>query len=152
MADDAWVSFRDETFGFGFEHPDTWPVIPNILGCAALLVEPAEEITEFRANVAIAIEEGAGHDLDALLESQLREIRRRFTDYTVIEQQELELSGCPARYVHGTYREGIFSIHLEQWPVSTPHRVVALTATSEEARRAQVHDIIERVVNSFTVL
>jgi hypothetical protein len=138
----------DERFALQF--PGHWAVDEQPpAGVAVSVVAPLGSDETFRPNVNVLFQEWQSGDLDEAARASIGELERFMTDLRVLDYEETSVGDRPARRLLSTYRQGLYSLTLEQWYVAADDKLAVVSATSETPAYDRVADTLEAVATSL---
>ncbi len=149
-----WVVYENADAGFAMDLPASWDVFEEVGDALAVFRAPIEDPDAFLANLNVVIieDEEMGQDLDRFTEAVVRQHQRTLTDVLMLDIEESTMAGQPARRVLCCYRQGVFSVTLEQWWTLADNGVVVLSGSAGSLDYPVFRDVFDRMVSSFSVI
>jgi hypothetical protein len=111
----------------------------------------AEGAPGFAVNVNVSTAPVSG-DLDAYVDREHERSAELLTDLILIEREKVTLDGRTAIRSRSRYRQGRFSIALEQWVVDDGARYMTLSGAAEESEWNEAEPTIRAIAESLTFL
>ena len=140
----------DSDEGFALRFPLRWAVDEEPPpGVAVAVLAPLEADETFRSNLNVVFQDSQTGNLDAAARASIAELERFMTDLRVLDYEETLVADRPARRLLSTYRQGLYSLTLEQWYLDADGRLAIVSATSETPAYDRVADTLETVVASL---
>lgn len=148
-----WVVYENLSAGFELDRPASWEVFEDVGDALAVFRAPVADPDAFLPNLNVVVieDEVMEHDLDRFTASVVSQHQRTLTDVLLLDVGPSVLAGQPARRVLCSYRQGIFSVTLEQWWALADNGVVVLSGTSGTLDYPSCQEVFDRMVSSFKV-
>jgi len=145
--DASWARFTHAKLGFALEHPRTWEVYPDVMGCAVVMLEPTTKSAFFRPNLNVTIHPGVSL-ADFAAEEEAR-ARTALSDFETLGRMDIELGGLPAHRTDSTYRQGVMTVRTIQWHADAGGLIVTVSAAAVEEDYDRLSEVIERIATSL---
>lgn len=147
-----WPRYQHPDAGFALRVPPSWERAEDVLGCAAVFRMPVEDPDLFQPNLTVALPLlDETPSLEEFSAGQLTQASRLLTDVVVLDVDDAVVADFPAARVLFTYRQGIYSLTLEQWWAVAGEGAVVLSATVGTFEYAELADVFTEMVASFEV-
>ena len=141
------VRYRHERHGFSLEIPDGWKA-QTLSGPLAFIARDGEA-DGFATNMNVSIASTAD-DLETYVDLEHERAADYLTDLALVEREPVTVDGRPTIRCLCRYRQGRFSIALEQWVVQDGPRYVTISAAAEEDHWNDVRPDLRTIVESLT--
>lgn len=150
---DPWVTYEDGDAGFAIEHSPGWETADDAPGCVVLVITPEPGVHGFRANVTLTTAMlGGAMDAEGFASAQLATLGELLTDARLVDRAPASLLDRPGERVLLTYRQGLYSLALEQrWSVAGEGAVV-LSATCASLDYDRYAETFARMAASLRVV
>ena len=135
---------RHEPAGFELPIPSGWEVVRDQDGCALIAVEPPRAEPHLRASIVVTLE--LLEDADGWEERSLTTLREALNRLRVIDDEQVEVGGVPARrvlshYVHRAYG----GVNLEQWLLRRDGRGYVVSCSTAALEYDDLWDLMTAV-------
>lgn len=147
--DDMGTSYRHKRAGFEIVTPDSWET--RIFSGPMVLVTGQPRDSGFASNLNVTLGTCAD-DLETFVDAELARSGTYLTDLETIERELVHVAGRNTVRVLSRFRQGRFSIALEQWIIEDGARSVTISAAAEESEWNEVRTTTRRIVESFRFL
>ena len=138
--------YRHERAGFEITPPDGWET--RVLPGPMVLVALQPSANGFAPNLNVTL--GSSTDmLETFVDSEMARAAELLTDLETIERETVTVTGRSGIRVLSRFRQGRFSIALEQWIVEDDAGYVTISAAAEESGWNELRTTIRRVIETF---
>jgi len=143
----------DSAQGFSIHYPEGWEVREAKKGMSIGFVAPLEsEYDKFRENLTVSKANSIVLDIDKLVDNQLKELRRNFPSFTLIERKNIKLAnGINGIRIIYTGIQHRFELKLLQIFIVKDLHLYLITFTSEENQYVKYQKTIKKMIDSFTI-
>ena len=140
------TTYKHPREGFSVEIPSDWEgrLYPGPLAFAAR--DPNADGFSPNVNVTLA---PVAQAIDGYLDSELARAAGYLTDLDVAERERVTLNGRVAVRILARYRQGRFSVALEQWIVATDSTYFTISGAAEESDWGDVSETIRAIAQSL---
>lgn len=148
LGDDAGTTrVSHEREGFSLEVPDGWKT--QVLAGALAFIAHVEGTQGFALNLNVSTA-SVSSDLETFVDLENGRAADYLTDLVVVEREKVTVAGRAAVRSLSRYRQGRFSVALEQWVVDDGARYVTLSGAAEESEWNQAAPTIKAIADSLT--
>lgn len=138
--------YRHERAGFEITTPDGWEA--RLLPGPMVLVAFQPSADGFAPNLNVTL--GSSTDtLESFVDSEMERAAGFLTDLETIERETVTVAGRTGVRVLSRFRQGRFSIALEQWIVENDVGYVTISAAAEESGWNELRTTIREAIETF---
>ncbi len=133
--------------------PDGWEAVPNAQP-GAVLQAFAPDTGGFRSSVIVEVfprtdDRPERAPVDDFHESQLLDLARTMTDALVIDDQDTQIGGQPAKASVLAFRQGPWTVSAFVWTVEAPGAAVGVVCLSDSDHAAAEAPLFDALVDSI---
>jgi hypothetical protein len=143
------TTYKDTTYNFVLQYPLYW-LRTEIPGYYFLVGERAGIELTVKTNFEVEVDT-SGKDLKSFCDWYEHWIAgsQVFTDFKILSKKEFDFQRMKAIEYHCTANAGGFSAEWKAIMFEKDHRVFKLATTSSSAKYSSMHEITERIFDSF---
>lgn len=142
-----WTTSAHPKLGFSIQHPESWEVYPDAMGCALVLLEPVPAPVPFRPNVNVTIHPAAS--LEQFVAEEEARAKTVLNDFTTADLTELEIGGRRALRTSASFQQGAFLVATSQWHLDAPGLIVTVSSAAVEDDYERLEEVLERIATSL---